>query len=388
MRLFYLLVIYFSINTYCIGQFTVAVNVGKGYYSMEQMKQYANHLKTANGVNAQITSNYPAYYNYEVIARWINDKNTIAGLSYNYGSTGARVTYSDYSGSLNYDLSLIYNNYSVLLGRQIKLSSKYSIGAEIQTGFRFSKYTNSFSIDLKDSHIFSNLTSTLNSVNYFMQPTLTINGKWGRVGANLFLGYNTEIAKGKFKPYHEIEPDVNKLTADWSGVRVGGGLSFAINNEVIKSEDNLDKLSVSFGIGLDHGGIGFNVLYHPVQNIGFFGGLGIAFIKPGFNIGTKIKLKSEMKYKPSLLAMYGYDAVIIVKNKPAWNKIFYGPMVGISFEQSLRSSRKGYFNYSLIVPLDRGEAYSYIDDLKSKGVVFYNVLLPFAISASYKIPGW
>lgn len=50
-----------------------------------------------------------------------------------------------------------------------------------------------------------------------------------------------------------------------------------------------DQLALGVGLGLDFGGLGGNLLVCPGKNIGFFLGVGYAFVKAGFNAGMKVR---------------------------------------------------------------------------------------------------
>lgn len=150
----------------------------------------------------------------------------------------------------------------------------------------------------------------------------------------------------------------------------------------------LDKISLGIGMGLDYGGIiGGNLTVYPHRNIGLFGGVGYALTGMGYNIGTKIRFikeNSESVVHPYITGMYGYNAVIKVKDASEFDKIFYGPTLGFGFD--FHSSDKGYFSIALLIPIRSSEVNDYIDDLKNKhGVEFKNNLLPIAISLGYKI---
>lgn len=390
MRLVASIVFLFMMCIHAHGQFTVSVNMGQGSYKMSALKDYTDYLRTTTGVNAKIISDFPSYLFYELNAQWVNDKNLLAGFNYNFGSTGARVNYSDYSGSINSDLLLSFNSYSFSLGVHRKMGSMWSVQADLRPSLVSTRLIYNMDIDVNNNSYYSS-SVTLRSMNFALQPTITVNGKWGRLGANAFAGYNLTVAAGKFSTIGGDNlllnyPDHNELQADWSGLRVGGGLTVTLKDEAVKSQSELDKATVSFGIGLDHGGIGANLLYYPVENVGMFAGLGYALAKPGYNVGIKIRsIKSGTRFQPHFIAMYGYNAVIIVKGASQLNKMFYSPTLGVGLDQLHDRNSKGYWSYSLLFPLRDQEVRAYMDLLKSQGVVFKNLLLPFTISVGYKI---
>lgn len=149
-----------------------------------------------------------------------------------------------------------------------------------------------------------------------------------------------------------------------------------------------DKLSLGFGMGLDFGGFGGNLVVYPSENFGLFAGAGYNVVGFGFNGGLKIRFNAENanKIKPYLLAMYGYNSVINVSNRTELNKIFYGPTVGFGFDFRYKPNRIGYWTLALLIPIRNSEVSDYIDDLKSNyGVKFKNELSPVNISFGYRI---
>ncbi|MFT4661937.1 MAG: hypothetical protein ACI8XB_002219 [Patiriisocius sp.] len=146
-----------------------------------------------------------------------------------------------------------------------------------------------------------------------------------------------------------------------------------------------DESFISMGIGLDHGGIGIQVGGNVSNGVYLFGGIGYALIGIGANVGTKIQLKSEgssSKTIPFLEGMYGYNAVIAVKNASGLNKAFYGPSFGGGLD--FYSNSGNFFSLGILVPIRGEDVDDYIQSLKRNyGVVFENDLPPIALSLGY-----
>ncbi len=158
--------------------------------------------------------------------------------------------------------------------------------------------------------------------------------------------------------------------------------------EIPTKNRQFDIVSIGLGVGLDHGGIGGNILFYPSKSIGLFGGLGYAIAGPGFNAGAKLRLVSKKPtsiLNPYVLAMYGYNAVIFVTNATEYNKFFYGPTFGIGLDFRTNSMRRGYWYAALLVPIRSSEVDNYITDLKNNhGIEFKNELFPLGISFGYR----
>lgn len=148
-----------------------------------------------------------------------------------------------------------------------------------------------------------------------------------------------------------------------------------------------DKAVLGLGAGLDYGGFGANLLFYPHKNFGFFIGGGYALADIGYNFGIKYRFFSDYsKAMPYFLAMYGYNTAIVVSNSSVYDKLFYGPTVGVGVDFRSKPLKQGYWSLGLLVPIRGIEVDDYMNDLKNNhSVVFKNSLLPFGITIGYKI---
>ncbi len=150
----------------------------------------------------------------------------------------------------------------------------------------------------------------------------------------------------------------------------------------------MDRLSIGLGAGLDYGGFGGNLTYYLVESVGLFGGVGYALAGVGFNAGLKyryIPKKPEARVRPFALAMYGYNAAIVVLNASQYNKMFYGPTFGAGIDFLSKPQKRGYWSLGVFVPLRKDEVEVYMEDLENNhGADFSNSLFPVTVSIGYK----
>ena len=149
-----------------------------------------------------------------------------------------------------------------------------------------------------------------------------------------------------------------------------------------------DMVNLGPGIGFDYGGFGANLMVYPQKNIGIFLGGGYALAGFGYNAGIKLRLSPDKGTSviPFLTAMYGYNAAVVVTDNTQYNKLFYGPTLGIGIDiRSKKPSSKGYLSLALMIPLRSSDAQAYMDLLKSSyGISFSNDLIPVGFSIGYK----
>jgi hypothetical protein len=151
---------------------------------------------------------------------------------------------------------------------------------------------------------------------------------------------------------------------------------------------NPDIIDFGPGIGFDYGGIGANIMVYPQKNIGVFFGGGYAFAGFGYNAGIKLRLSPDKLsvVNPFFTAMYGYNAAVAVSGGPQFNKLFYGPTMGLGIDiRSRKPASKGYLSLALMVPIRNSDAQNYIDLLKNQyGASFSSNLSPIGFSIGYK----
>ena len=163
-------------------------------------------------------------------------------------------------------------------------------------------------------------------------------------------------------------------------------------NELVLQTNSVvtfDKLSVGLGIGQDYGGFGGNILYYPQRNFGLFGGIGYNLASVGYNLGIKSRIaigNSSSHVLVTVLAMYGYNAVIRVADMGELNKVFYGATVGAGVDFKPFKYSDDYISISLFVPFRSSEVQDYMDYLEQVyGVVFEQGLFPVTFSFGYRI---
>ncbi|MGC4023180.1 MAG: hypothetical protein QM734_15175 [Cyclobacteriaceae bacterium] len=318
------------------------------------------------------------------------------GGSFSYGSTGGRIYYSDYSGSLWFDQLLSNYSFACIVGKSVDLGKgKFSLQGDIRPGITITnlKLTGNEILGSKAD----NFSNSFRGVNLTAQPTLSLVGKFGKVSLNAFVGYNFALQLGDLTSTDNsggtlVNNHDQKIYADWSGLRAGGGLSFQLRSKPqsnsqsqtsSKSQTPFERFSFGPGLGLDNGGIGVNATIYATKNLGFFIGGGYVIAGTGYNSGIKIRMTDNPRTKPYISAMYGYNAAIAISNNTSYNKIFYGPSIGFGVDR-IRQGKPGYWTYGIIIPFRGTEVDNYINYLKSQGVQTNNSLTPITLSVGYR----
>src|SRR5688572_12405860 len=101
--------------------------------------------------------------------------------------------------------------------------------------------------------------------------------------------------------------------------------AFVGHSQNIDEEEPSSPVNLGLGLGLGYGGTGLRLSALPIKNVSLFGAAGYNLVKVGFNFGGAIRLLPDKRVTPTLVGMYGYNAVIVVQGAEEFNKTYYGP---------------------------------------------------------------
>lgn len=144
------------------------------------------------------------------------------------------------------------------------------------------------------------------------------------------------------------------------------------------------------GAGLDYGGFGFKVEFLPVKNIGVFAGAGLNIDELGYNGGLSLKLISRKISTPTLLAMYGYNAVLIVKSPfggTAFSETYYGFSAGAGYNFNV-GKNDNIISLAVLVPFRSKEFDKKYREYKDAGYTFNPDISTFVFSIGFNIAGY
>lgn len=156
-----------------------------------------------------------------------------------------------------------------------------------------------------------------------------------------------------------------------------------------KNENSKNYINSYFGlgIGLDYGGIGIQAEFLPSKYVGLFAGAGYALIDPAFNAGISVKLSPGKKFCPTLVAMYGYNAVLIRKDlyggMMANSDIYNGPTVGAGAELKIGKRKQNKFNFGIRLPIRNAQFQNDYEEMKDDGYDFNPDILPVTFSIGF-----
>ncbi|MBK8341273.1 MAG: hypothetical protein IPK99_15370 [Flavobacteriales bacterium] len=123
----------------------------------------------------------------------------------------------------------------------------------------------------------------------------------------------------------------------------------ATHGQEKKAPTEAASFTVGIGGGLDFGGLGIQVSSRPEPPLNLFAGVGYNFGGLGFNGGIAWRALPRHIVCPFLLGMFGYNAVIALKDKKEFKKIYYGPTAGAGIEVRAPNWR-GHLELAVLYP--------------------------------------
>jgi hypothetical protein len=227
---------YFYILLFLIAQHGFAQQIqfttGIGTYALKSMKSHGENLQQSFPVDARFVDKFPSYpfYTLSILQRI---GNCYVGGSGSYGSTGARINYTDYSGSISADQNVRYFEFgapfAVLLNRKASLGFlKFTAKPTVV----FGRYVLLLTTRLGDT--IESEKAKFTSVNLGIESGLSYSRKvFKSFELELQGGYNFNFYKGELlystnDSYSLEDKDGKKVTLDWSGFRVGLGIAYQL----------------------------------------------------------------------------------------------------------------------------------------------------------------
>ena len=141
---------------------------------------------------------------------------------------------------------------------------------------------------------------------------------------------------------------------------------------------------MSLGAGLDFGGIGLNAMNMVTEYLGLFAGLGYNLNNIGINTGVRLYTNDQIaRSRLFFSAMYGYNAVYLIKNAENYNRTFYGTTIGMGLD--VKDSRSNFWTLALQIPVRSDDVKSYKTYLENSNIEIKHDLLPITISLGYRI---
>jgi hypothetical protein len=206
----------------------VALNVGYATFSMSDLKDLQNEQMSYLPLDGKITNSFPGYLNFSVEGVFY-DSSYFVGTLIGHTSTGGRINYSDYSGSVTMD-QLVKMNYNGLVGALRIASTK---AGNIFVGMNLLTYFNR--VEMKYSEVVlgesASTSFKLQSINVALGPFVQLHKRLGKLFIKGYAGYELHLGMdltydGSDQKYTNNSNENVKVNAD--GLRAGIGVGYAV----------------------------------------------------------------------------------------------------------------------------------------------------------------
>ncbi|MCC6401613.1 MAG: hypothetical protein IT227_12690 [Flavobacteriales bacterium] len=142
-------------------------------------------------------------------------------------------------------------------------------------------------------------------------------------------------------------------------------------------------MTIGPGIGLDFGGLGVQVSGRPLPALNLLLGVGYNLNGAGINAGAAWRMLPKKRFCPYLVGLYGYNAVISIRNDEGYTRTYYGPSAGVGIEIHPRR-RSGHLQLAVYLPFRSAEFTDDLERVKADPVVDLRAEpLPVAFSLGY-----
>lgn len=145
------------------------------------------------------------------------------------------------------------------------------------------------------------------------------------------------------------------------------------------------QFALGAGIGLDYGGLGVKFEYAPIPHLAVFAAAGYNIVDMGLNGGVSYKISPAKKVVPTLLAMYGYNAAMLVTssdNRFVYRNTYYGLTLGGGLDIKI-GKRANTLSANLLIPIRNAKFRREYDAFKDAGADFDVPLLPITLSVGF-----
>jgi hypothetical protein len=215
---------------YCFSQIHVSLSTGLAGFNMKEMKKHQLELRAQFPVDAKVIESFPAFWSYDLsLTGKLSDRVRIGG-SIGFTSTGGRIHYRDYSGEM--ECEQLTTAWVPAFQSELLLNPKGKLPVSLTcaAGAMLGRYSLDFSLEVNNSSDSDNLK--FKSTNFFLEPGIMANKRIvGKLSALVKAGYNINVFKSRQdwvedKDLFLQDGSGKEVRLDWSGFRLGVGLSF------------------------------------------------------------------------------------------------------------------------------------------------------------------
>lgn len=226
----YLPLVFLCIALPLSAQVSISIGTGLGTYAQADLKELQQNFVSYYNVDADVNSNFPPYFNYEGSLSFSYSPRFFSEIFFTYGSTGARSSYADYSGTIYSSQKTDYMGVTSSFGARW-WKGNYQFDAQLRVGRIFSRleldqYQNVAGSTWKHHDKYT-------SEGGLLEPNFRVTRINGHLGLYASAGLSATIFASPF----ESETMLSYVSTprgdytpfpDWSGFRFSVGVMFIL----------------------------------------------------------------------------------------------------------------------------------------------------------------
>jgi len=225
-----LLVIWCMVSLPMQGGINFDFESGLATFDMTLMKELNKDICSSLPFEAKIVSNFEPYFYWKPSVSVLDDV-WIYGLTYSFQSSGSRVSVGDYSGEYRMDLRVQSNNIGGFMGAKLVSKKYFQTMARFEMGILYSKFSMAEHLELTDYwNTYDHIDAK--GVNMYAEPSVRFYVGIKTIALFLNLGYQFQLDKEALyvgtKDYSLTDNHGRNLSVNWSGLRLGLGLSIRL----------------------------------------------------------------------------------------------------------------------------------------------------------------
>ena len=211
------------------GEFSARYFSGWGSYAMEDLKALYYDAHAELPFTPRITEEFPAYYYYQVQLLYCPVQDFKVGLSYGSASTGARSTYSDYSGTYYFDQRIASDEWGALVQLRLGKWRSFSFQPGLSVSAVFTDLELDERLEVYDHRDIFSLSSS--AVGAGIKPFINFSWQFRFIEVMAEAGYLIYTGKGLQEKNGDklLNKRGEEINPNWSGYRLGLGLGININ---------------------------------------------------------------------------------------------------------------------------------------------------------------
>jgi hypothetical protein len=216
---------------YCFSQVQFSFSTGLAGFQMDDMKRHQSEIERGFPIDMKVLESFPSFWSYEFDINMAVTKRLNVGPMIGYTSTGGRMHYKDYSGTIKCDQVATSLSLGALSELVLFADDNWTVSITGKTGATFGRYKLDVLFDVNQQSDSENVK--FHSTNFFFEPGFMVMKHVVKsMSVKFSAGYNINLVRGKLiwnedKNLYLLDSRRDKVTLDWTGYRIGLGVSVA-----------------------------------------------------------------------------------------------------------------------------------------------------------------